>query len=385
MTEQSFPIQLRTSIEGRGAEFAAMLKPLDISHERFMRVALLYVTKNPKLWKCTKQSVFLSIMEAARAGLMVDGKEAAIVPFGDEAELMPMVKGIINLMLRSTGVQQVESRVVRQGDDFYYEYGLNPRLEHVPKSRDGDLEYAYAIVRRKDVLPLFDVMDWKEITEIRQRSRAPNSPAWINYESEMGRKMITKRTSKLVDLSPEAQRLIAIDNAVTGSPWGQDYVDGVSDEYQNQLTKSHTQAGIDRLKDQMENGDKPEPELKTEPEPEPKTDPEPEPRAKNKWEPFIVNFLVETQLVDGKDAKQVKLHIRKILNRSPFMDVPFGDLELVDALAFVLGRLLVIEEYPQLESKARYALLLEWWADDEKRNDLIDRALKMIPPEELAE
>ena len=67
------------------------------------------------------------------------------------------------------------------------------------------------------------------------------------------------------------------------------------------------------------------------------------------------------------------------------MDVPFGDLELVEALAFVIGRSQIMGDHPQLESKARYALLIEWWADDEKRNDLIDRALVMIPPEEPSE
>ena len=385
MTEQSFPIQLRSSIEERGAEFAAMLKPLDISHERFMRVALLYVTKNPKLWKCTKQSVFLSIMEAARAGLMVDSKEAAIIPYGDQAEFMPMVKGVINLIRRSPEVSKIEARVIREGDDFEFRYGLHPDIVHTPLSFNGPITHAYAVVWWKQAEPTFEVMGLEELELARSMSRAPNSPAWKDWPGEMYRKIVVKRVSKYVDLSPEASRAIAIDNAVIGSPWGQDYVDGASEDYQNQLTKSHTQAGIDRLKDQMENGDKPEPEPEPDPEPAPEPNPEPEPRAKNKWEPEIVNFLMETQLVDGKDAKQVKLHIRKILNRSPFMDVPFGELELVDALAFVIGRSQIMGGFPELESKARYALLLEWWADDENRNDLIDRALKMIPPEEPTE
>lgn len=389
--EQSFPIQLRSSIEQRGAEFAAMLDPLDISHERFMRIALLYVTKNPNLWppKCSKESVFLSIMEAARAGLMIDSKEAALIPYKGIAEFQPMVQGIIRLMLRSPGLVKVEARCVYEGDDFAFNYGIRPRLDHVPSLSpigDREITHAYAIMWRQGAEPTFEVMGRDELDLVRSKSKSPNSPAYTLYLGEMFRRTVLKRLSKYADLSPEASRAIAIDNAVVGSSWGQDYVDGPSDEYQNLLTKNRTQAGIVDLKERMENGDNQEEKVDPEPKPEPDADskatPEPEPRAKNKWEPEIVNFLAETQLVDGKDENQIKLHIRKILNRSPFMSVPYGELDVVEATAFVIGRILVMEEYPELESPKRYELLLEWWTDDARRAEMIERAMQMIPPEE---
>jgi len=249
--EQPFPIQLRSSMEQRGAEFAAMLGPLDVSHERFMRIALLYVTKNPKLWECSKQSVFLSIMEAARAGLMVDGKEAAIIPYKGVAEFMPMVSGIINLILRSPDVLKVEARVVREGDDFDCEYGLQPNLVHRPLSLNGEITHAYAIMWRPGTEPTFEVMDREELELARSMSRAPDSPAYRNWLAEMYRKIVLKRLSKYADLSPEASRAIAIDHAVTGDPRIAGYVDGPSDEYQNLLVKNQTQAGINRLKEEM--------------------------------------------------------------------------------------------------------------------------------------
>ncbi len=388
MSEQSFPIQLRALVEDKQVDLIATLPP-QIDPERFIRVSLLAVTKNKELWKCSKESVFLAIMESARVGLQIDNKEAALIPYGGHAEFMPMVQGIIRLMLRSPGLVKVEARVVRDGDEFDFEYGLRPNLVHRPLNLSGDVTHAYAIMWRQGADPTFEVMDREEIEQVRLTSRATNSPAWKNWYPEMARKVVLKRLSKYADLSPEASRAIEIDHAITGLPWGGDYVDGISDEYRNSLVKSQTQQGIDRLKDQMENGDTPEPEPKTEPEPEthpePATEPDPEPRPKNKWEPEVVDFLVETQLVDGKDAKQVKSQIRKILNRSPFMDVPFGELDIVEATAFVVGRLLVLEEFPKLENEARYAQLLEWWADDEKKQDLIARALTMIPPEEPSE
>ncbi len=387
--EQSFPIQVKSELLAREDEFAATLKSIGIDEQRFIRVGLLYVTQNRNLWKCSKSSIVLALLESARAGLMVDGKQAAILPYKDQATFMPMTFGIIALMLRSPRVTKIEARAVYDGDDFAFRYGIRPNLEHTPRviPSDDTLIYAYAVMwRERAPEPTFEVMSREEIEIIRATSRNANHPdsPWVNWYSEMARKSAVKRLSKYADLAPEAQQAIQMDHEIFGDPSMGSYAEGLSEDYQNQLTKSHTQAGIDRLKDQMANGDSEEIEPDPEPNPEPDQEPDQasEPRAKNKWEPDIVNFLAETQLVDGKDTKQVKLHIRKILNRSPFMDVPFGELDIVEATAFVIGRILIIEEYPQLESKARYALLLEWWGDEEKKQELIDRAVKMVPPKE---
>ena len=330
-------------------------------------------------------------MEAARAGLMIDNKEATLIPYNGIAEFQPMVGGIIRLMLRSPGLTKVEARCVYEGDEFYFRYGIHTRCDHVPSLEpigNREITHAYAMMWRQGAEPTFEVMGRDELDLVRSKSKSPNSPAYTLYLGEMFRRTVLKRLSKYADLSPEASRAIEIDHAVTGDPQITGYVDGPSDDYQNMLTKSHTQAGIADLKERMDNGDKTETE-KSDPDPEPKQDPEPsepeqdpEPRTKNKWEPEIINFLADTQLVDGKDENQIKLHIRKILNRSPFMDVPYGELSLVKATAFVIGRILVMEEYPDLESPERYELLLEWWADDERRAEMIERATQMIPPEE---
>lgn len=379
--ELSLPIQVREYVKEKHIDIVKTL-PSQIDPDRFVRVALLAVTKNKAIWDCSKESVFLAIMESARVGLQIDNKEAALIPYGGHAEFMPMVQGIIRLMLRSPGLTKVEARAVYEGDEFDYQYGLRPSLVHKPKMESGEVVGAYAIMWRQGAEPTFEVIDREQIEQARHTSRAPNSPAWQKWYGEMARKVVLKRLAKYADLSPEATRAIETDHAVTGDPWGQDreYVDGPSDEYRNLLIRDQTVASIADLKERMENGDQAETE---EPDPEqPSTEEGPEPRAKNKWEPAVVNFIAETQMVDGKDDNQVKLHIRKILNRSPFMEVPFGELDVVEATAFVIGRILVMEEYPELESPKRYELLLEWWADDVRRQEMIERALKMVPPED---
>ena len=251
MTEKSMPIVLRETLEKRQDDISKTL-PDYIDPDRFIRVALLAVTKNRAIWECSKESILLAVMESARVGLQIDNKEATIIPYGGNAEFMPMAQGITRLMLRSPGLLKVETRVVREGDEFGYDYGLRPDLKHTPADKNGEITHAYAIMWRQVTEPTFEVMTRDEIEDARNTSRARNSPAWKDWYGEMARKVVLKRLAKYADLSPEASRAIAIDNAVTGSPWGNDYVDGVSDDYQNQLTQAHTQDGIERLKDEME-------------------------------------------------------------------------------------------------------------------------------------
>jgi recombination protein RecT len=249
---QAFPIQLRQFVESKQTDLASTL-PKQIDPERFLRVALLAVTKNKALWECSKESVFLAIMESARVGLQIDNKEAALIPYGGHAEFMPMVQGIIRLMLRSPGLTKVEARVVRDGDQFEYRYGLDPQLEHKPiGGSDRPITHAYAVMWRQGAGTTFEVVTREEIEQVRSSSRAPDSPAWKNWYGEMCRKVVLKRLAKYADLSPEATRAIELDHVISGSePWGSEYVEGPSEEFRNQLVKNQTEAGIARLKDKM--------------------------------------------------------------------------------------------------------------------------------------
>jgi len=255
---QAFPIQLRQFVESKQTDLASTL-PKQIDPERFLRVALLAVTKNKALWECSKESVFLAIMESARVGLQIDNKEAALIPYGGHAEFMPMVQGIIRLMLRSPGLTKVEARVVRDGDQFEYRYGLDPQLEHKPVGgSDRPITHAYAVMWRQGAGTTFEVVTREEIEQVRGSSRAPDSPAWKNWYGEMCRKVVLKRLAKYADLSPEATRAIELDHVISGSePWGAEYVEGPSQEFRNQLVKNQTEAGIAQLKQRMA-GDEPQ-------------------------------------------------------------------------------------------------------------------------------
>lgn len=301
-TELALPSQLKTDLEARSHEIAQLL-PDNMSHERFIRTALIAVTKNPDIQACTRQSVLIALLECGRLGLMPDGREAAIIKYRQTAELMPMVQGIIRLILRSAGVLKVEARAVREGDEFGYQYGLHPDLVHTPKAPDtAGVTHAYAVVWREATEPTFEVVDRETIEAARLMSKAPNSPAWRGWYSEMARKVALKRLSKYLDLSPEASRAIAFDNYAYGSPEEWDYgVEGPSDEYRNLLVKSRTEEGIKGLKDKLEEAAAEEDEDKDEPTPA---------GAERPWPPQTVrkkfNITVDNLTGEGLRKDQIK-------------------------------------------------------------------------------
>lgn len=253
----NLPKKMNSALQKKRDEIAKSL-PDRLDPDRFIKVALRSITKNEDLQRCSPESLYLAVLESGQLGLQPDGREAAIIRYGEHAELQPMVQGIINLMLRSPGVQKVESRVVREGDHFEYNYGLNPTLDHKPRatgSEGRELTHAYATCWRQGAGPTFEVMDREELEKARQQSKAPNSPAWRQWTSEMYRKVVLKRLSKYVDLSPEATRAIETDHWTNG---GEELnggsAHGPSDEYASRLTKERTEDRVKQLKGRMDNG-----------------------------------------------------------------------------------------------------------------------------------
>lgn len=179
--------------------------------------------------KCTPQSLLFSMMTAAELGLDVGGVlgQAYLVPFwnrkanggkgGYEAQFIPGYKGLINLARRSGKISLVESRLVRQGDTFELEFGLHPKVVHVPnyKSSLGDVLGAYCIARVTGEDPLVEWMTRSDLDGIKARSKSRDRDGnivgpWITDEAQMQRKTVIRRTMNYVPMSPELERAIEI-------------------------------------------------------------------------------------------------------------------------------------------------------------------------------
>jgi recombination protein RecT len=216
--------QLRTDLHRMGDQFKFAL-PAHIPVERFVRVVMTAIQNNPKLMKCTRQSLFNACMKAAQDGLLPDGREGAIVPYGEDedgkgksdvAQWMPMIFGIRKKVRNSGALSDWNCQVVHEGDDFDYALGDNPYIHHKPSSRGGrtrPVTHAYSIAKFPDGTLSREVMNIDQIKDIQSKAKAKRGP-WSDpiFYPEMCRKTVAKLHSKQLPMSTDLDTLMRRDD-----------------------------------------------------------------------------------------------------------------------------------------------------------------------------
>lgn len=197
-------------------KLAPALADSGLSVERFVRVATTALQLNPDvITKGTKASVLTSLIRCAQDGLLPDGKEAALVLFGQQATYMPMVGGLRKI---ASGYGfSISANVVHKNDEFAYELGLEPTLTHKPPALDvdrGDPIGAYAVAVGPDGRKYVEVMSRGEIEQVRAASRSGGSGPWAKWWGEMARKTVARRLFKSLPLGADDRtaRVLAADD-----------------------------------------------------------------------------------------------------------------------------------------------------------------------------
>jgi recombination protein RecT len=252
-------------IQSNRATLEAIL-PKVLKVDRFIRVVLTEVAKNPKLLECTPSSMMGALLQCGQLGLEPNSVlgHAYLVPFNNrkrnrlEIQLIPGYKGLLVLARRSGEISTIDVHEVRAGDKFEYAYGSNPVLIHKPaKSGRGEIEYFYAVSRMKDGGVQFDVMSKAEVEEHRDRySKAAQDGPWVTNFREMGMKTPLRRLCKMLPASIELQAAVALDElGESGIPQGLsalagDVDDSDAETTSNAQTEAET-AKMDEIRDKL--------------------------------------------------------------------------------------------------------------------------------------
>lgn len=199
--------QIKNTIERMAPEFQKAL-PAHVPVQKFIRVAQTAITTNPTLMNCDKISLLAALTRAAEVGLMPDGKEAAIVPYGDKANFMSMVAGKMKLARNSGEIKTLDSQVVYANDDFKYwidEEG--PHIRHIPQimGSRGEVVCAYAIGVTKDGGTFVEVMTSEQLAAVEGQSKGKNTPWKGPFKSEMQRKSVMNRLLKRMPTSTDLE------------------------------------------------------------------------------------------------------------------------------------------------------------------------------------
>ena len=201
---------LRSMLEQAAPKIQQVL-PKHLTAERLVRITTAAVSRTPALLECTPMSIVQSVMVSARLGLECDGilGGAYLVPYRNkktgnrEAQLIPGYRGLIDLARRSGSVVNVWAHPVHENDTFEAEFGMEPKLRHVPTMGEpGEKIAVYACARLADGSTQFELMTAAQVESIKARSRASSGP-WVTDEDEMWRKTAVRRLAKYLPLSVE--------------------------------------------------------------------------------------------------------------------------------------------------------------------------------------
>ena len=170
----------------------------------FIGVMKTAISLNPDLAKCDRRSLFNASARCAKDGLLPDGREAALVPYGGVATYIPMVAGMRRLIMEG-GALSVTSELICQNDRFRQTMGDEPGIEHEPPSilsgqERGAAVGAYCIIRLKTGDSIREVMTKAEIEKIRtmySKSTRDDAP-WKRHWDEMARKTVIRKAAKQV-------------------------------------------------------------------------------------------------------------------------------------------------------------------------------------------
>lgn len=201
MNDVARPKDLRTQLDEYVPEFQAAL-PSNIPVEKFRRVVVTAINKDPALYRADRRSLFTACIRAAQDGLLPDGREAALVVFGKDVQYIRMVGGLYKMIHQSGGIRSINSDVVYVNDKFRFWVDDNGQhISHEPEifGERGDPVGVYAHAISKEGGVYIEIASVSEIEKIRAVSRSDttkSSSPWSKWWSEKAKVAITKRLAK---------------------------------------------------------------------------------------------------------------------------------------------------------------------------------------------
>ncbi|MBO4640833.1 MAG: recombinase RecT [Treponema sp.] len=236
-----------------------------VNVDRFMQSAFLAITnpKMPDLVRCSKESIFRSLKEAAAYGLELNGMlgQAYLIPYNEKgvmtAHLQCGYKGLIALARRSNTIKTIAAEAIHENDIFDCELASGRSIHHkinIFKER-GEVVAYYCLVELANGGEQFKVMSKKEIEKHRDKfSKAynPKDPnnIWNKNFDAMALKTCVIQALKLCPISIEAMDAVAKEEKDDIKDFSEQVEYTISDEVPE--TKEETPAIEDKKQQKKE-------------------------------------------------------------------------------------------------------------------------------------
>jgi recombination protein RecT len=225
---------LQEFIRAQQGELGKGLPPGVLTAERFVRTVLTEVRRNPGLGSCTRDSFLGAMFQAAQLGLEPGSAlgQAYLIPYNNnvkgpdgewhkvmECQFQIGYKGWIAIGARS-GIL-LESREVRERDEFRFKYGTSAFLEHEwdPEIEDrGKIVCYYGTAEFANGRTRFHVMSLADIERRRERSgavRAGKNSPWSTDLDAMCKKTVIRAMINQLPMAAELQEAASVDEGIS--------------------------------------------------------------------------------------------------------------------------------------------------------------------------
>ena len=215
--------QICTGLQKMQSSFEQSL-PKGLSAEKFIRTATNAIQTHPqldKLLQADRQSLYTSCQKAAIDGLMLDGREAALICFFDKnagtskAQYIPMTQGLVKLARNSGEIANIVAEVVYENDKFVYRIGLDEMPIHEPDwfGDRGKPIGVWAMVKLKSGEIIPRLLPKEKVMKIASKTHNSSQydPDKGSYFDEWWRKAAIKNVLKYAPKSTELDKVLAED------------------------------------------------------------------------------------------------------------------------------------------------------------------------------
>ena len=194
----------------RYAPMIAEALPRHLNPDRFTRLALTTLRKNPTLQQCAPESFIGALLTASALGLEPDvNGECYLVPYKRECTLIVGYQGVSKMFWQHQMADRLSSDYVCANDRFEFRKGTDPYILHEPALGDrGPVIAYYAIVGLKNGALWFDVFTPDQIKALRGSVRPSNVR---DPEHWMERKTALKQVLKLAPKSTSLAVVSTVD------------------------------------------------------------------------------------------------------------------------------------------------------------------------------
>jgi recombination protein RecT len=177
--------------------------PSDLSADKFTAATLEALKRSPKVFEeCDRQSVYNAIVDAARDGLVPDGKQGALVPFssksGKRCQWLIMPQGIQDKLAKQ-GVSIYAVSVYANDDIVIWNDDTGQHVRHEPEvfGDRGEFVGSFACARTKENRTYIEALSVNDIARVRAVSKQQKDDGpWVVWFERMAEKSALHRLAR---------------------------------------------------------------------------------------------------------------------------------------------------------------------------------------------